>query len=406
MSELSAELFITTVLSAAVAFVLVLCGHLLGKSEIRQTGTAAPGRLAVEIAVSNLLCCGLVMLVARYTRLSYPKALVAAAAFTQLAVPLWAGLRLRWNLKQQTQETSVGPQKYSSAAVGLTTFAVGLTTFAVWLLIWPLWLRSFQLSLLRTLFTYAANLGLSVQLQFLFVRGVMELIAFTTQRKYEATALLEDSPRVYQMRHLVAAALVALLAVWLVIVYVLFWDHGTHPRWFYMPPGAAQFAEKHGLTLPYKRGHGSILANSLPPISIVLMGLFVARRATESVSFLFSLLCLLYGLWGLEVFPSRLGIALWVIHMLAWFFIAPIQIHFFMIFPTRKKYSQGRSVRHSKASCASSIPLTSLWHRSSSIPSTKRPSSRSRGRSRPIHFGRSCGLALAWCRFFLCLSLG
>lgn len=327
--------FIIAPLSAAASLVILVCGHLVGRGDVFAVGTCQPRRLAVEVAGLNVLLLAVTLLLAR-TRLLGVYLLPLASFAALLIMPLWCALRLSSNLSTALPRVT----KRGSILHGIA--ALGLTTFAAWVLALPFLSLSFWAALFN-----AAQVASAVVLGFLFFRGMTELVGFTTRRRYAAMLLFKDSARIYQLRVLVVRGLQAVLGLW-GIAYICYLHAAVHRGWFYLPNGFVDLASKLHLTLPYDRNIWEVYANSLPPIAIVLMGLFVARRATEQVSLLFSLLCLLYGLWGLDVFPAWCGAFFWSLHLLAWLFIAPVQLHFFLVFPHREEQL--------------SEPLAKTWH--------------------------------------------
>jgi signal transduction histidine kinase len=90
-----------------------------------------------------------------------------------------------------------------------------------------------------------------------------------------------------------------------------------------------------------------MLATAIPHLLTLLLSLFIAIyfRPAEPAGRLFALLCLLYGLSGLEVFPRWGGVAFYTLAVLATIFISPTLLHFALVFPRQEEAIAGAARR-------------------------------------------------------------
>ena len=165
-------------------------------------------------------------------------------------------------------------------------------------------------------------------LAFLFCRTYLEAISL-------AGIAVRHQPR--GMRFSRMAIRSQLLATLLLGLALLLWatvilgPESTADR--YIPEIYEEFARRLGLGLP-----GDIVADRLPVVGLpavftLFLGLLVGKNSRNLAATLFAALCLVTGLFALDIYPEPFGEVIWNLHLLAWFLIPPVALHLALLFP-------------------------------------------------------------------------
>jgi len=345
---ISIWIFFTEVVTSIllIGFVIYL-GRQLTKTSRRLVGTASPRRAYFEIGflnlaflIPNLL---LILLTIFYdlppelmSVISVSSAMLFGLSF--VALPLWAATRLAPPIETEPKAYVI---KYFHTTIGLALIVLVTSCFAYVLLptlIFQLFAPGASHIPSSELFILTIVVAFEYVVVFVMLRGFMELTRFVHSRNHKPQVIpIIQSPQNYQYYNyfLLSIGIVFVLVLW-VVAYVLYINRETHPTWIHAPSIFSASLLPSSQALPFDRPPMMMMATAVPTITILLIGLFISRRALhigEQGSYIFGVLCLLYGLWGLDVFPQLGGSIFWALRLLAWLFITPVQLHFALIFP-------------------------------------------------------------------------
>jgi len=349
--------FVEVVASILLVGFVILLGRQLTKTRRWFVGTTSPRWTYVETGILNLAFLVpnlLLIIISIFYKLTNELMAIVNVSSTILfgmsfiALPLLAAIRL-----EPPGETN--PKAYVARYVHTTVgllLTVFLTSGFSYMLLPRLFFRVFapwvEYIPLYDLFILTLVVVIEFVVVFLLLRGFMELARFVYVRNHKPKMITEFQPpsrTQYYSYSFLSIGIVFVLVLW-VIAYVLYHNRDIHPDWIYIPP------IYHGTTLvpsspisPFDRSPISMLATAVPPVIILFIGLFISRRTLhidEQVSLVFGILCLFYGLWGLDVFPRVGGPFFWALRLLAWLFITPVQLHFALVFPYEDESIAGK----------------------------------------------------------------
>lgn len=178
----------------------------------------------------------------------------------------------------------------------------------------------------------AATLGLGIagcsMVAFLFSRTYLEAISIAgivPRNRRPATRF----PRLAIRAQLVATPLLGLaLLLWAAII--LGTDATAND---YVPEIYREAARRLGLSLPGEIVAGRLPVAGLPAVFTLFLGLLVGKNSRSLAATLFAALCLLTGLFALDIYPRPLGAVIWNLHLLAWFLIPPVALNLALFFP-------------------------------------------------------------------------
>lgn len=329
-----------------IGFVIYL-GKQLTKPGRRFFGTASPDRTYFETGFLNLACLIpnllLITLTAIYNLpsewmivISVLSAVLFGLSFVVL--PLWAAMRLA---PPERTEPKAYVIRYFHILIGLSLVVLATSGSAFILLpalMFQLFIPGTNYLPLSDLFPLTIIVAFEFTVVFLLLRGLMELTRFVLSRNHKpvVTPIIQPpQKRQYYSHLLLSISIVFVLVMW-VMAYILYINYDKHPGWVYVPPIFSDSPISSSQVSPFESPSPVMATAAVPSLMILLVGLFISRRTlhiNEQVSSVFGVLCLLYGLWGLEIFPRLGGSVFWALRLLAWLFITPVQLHFALVFP-------------------------------------------------------------------------
>jgi signal transduction histidine kinase len=204
---------------------------------------------------------------------------------------------------------------------------------------------------------------------FVLMRVTMDVL-IRTSRPIDLTALSTAAPEKGPYYWVLAAGGIAVLALWIGSSFLYFFRDAFRDA-LYLPPsyvtqGSLGIVPFHVPT-PLERPPLVAILVAAPSLGILAVSLFlsVSVRPAEPAARLFTLLCLLYSLGGVEIFPMWGGVWLYGLALLARAFVIPVQLHFALVFP-RVALTMGGPARRWKrwlplAFYLCFIPLALLW---------------------------------------------
>jgi len=253
-------------------------------------------------------------------------------------VPFWAALRLG-EPGDKIQGSSV--VAYTGVIILFAALTAVFLTYGLVLL--PVILRWGVHDFVEHLKRYkdvaalVGPLAMVSTIEFVFFRAVNELIVFVRHRSYMPEVEGAGERRLVWQYRILSALLVAAMGLWCVS-YVIYINRHAHPGWVFTPELFAKpVPELTSLKMdrPIERPAWAMIAAAGPPIFLLLLGLFVARRRIpNAAAVLLCLSCLLHAIWALDVLPKVAGNAIWIVHASAWLFLAPVQLDLAVVFPT------------------------------------------------------------------------
>lgn len=165
-------------------------------------------------------------------------------------------------------------------------------------------------------------------LAFLFSRTYLEAISIAGTRPRHRPRETRFSRLAIRSQLLATPLLGLALLLWAAII--LGTDATAND---YVPEIYREAAGRLGLSLPGEIVADRLPVAGLPAVFALFLGLLVGKHSRNLAATLFAALCLLTGLFALDIYPGPLGEVIWNLHLLAWFLIPPVALHLALFFP-------------------------------------------------------------------------